>query len=55
MSGLEDRFLTYLAVMLSQAGVAGLEDILAVVGGVVAVELLEPESVLEVLGFEWTL
>ena len=46
VSDFEDMFLTHLFVMLSGAGVHGLED---VVGGV-AVELLELEGVLE---FEW--
>ena len=50
MSGLEDRFWTPLAGVLSVAGVTGLEDVVAVVETVVV--LLEPDSVLEVLGFE---
>ena len=42
VSGLEDKFLTHLAVMLSEASVHGLEDVVAVVGSGVVVELLEP-------------
>ena len=48
-SGLEDRFLTYLVVMLSGADVTG-PEVVVVCGGVVAMGLLEAESVLEVLG-----
>ena len=48
MSGLEKKIVTHVAVSLSRAYVPTLEDIVAV--SVVAVELYEPESVMEVLG-----
>ena len=45
MIGLEDRFLTHLDVMLSGTGQTGLRDVAGV-----GLELLEPDSVLEVWG-----
>ena len=53
VSGLEDRFLTNLAVMLSGVGVPGMEDVMDVVPGIVAEESLELEGVVEVFWFEW--
>ena len=38
--------------MLLGAGATGLEDVIAVVVVIVALELFDPGSVLEVLGFE---
>ena len=51
LTGLKDKLLTHLAVMLSGAGIPGLQDVVAVVG-VAAVELLEVADIVEVLEFE---
>ena len=47
VNGLDDRFLTYLALMSSGAGETGFEDVVAVF-----VELMRLEDDLEVAGFE---
>ena len=50
VSGFLDIFLTLMVVILPRASVCGLENVVVV--SVVAVKLFEPESVLEVFGFE---
>ena len=59
ISDLDDRFWTYMTMMPLGVGEFGLPDAVTVDGGVVwgggvvAVELLEPEAVLGVLEFDW--
>ena len=54
VSGLQDRFCPS-GCDVVRACVTGLEDVVAIFVNVVTVEVLELDSVLEVLGFEWPL